>query len=101
MNYTDKQDVLAASWIDSDGAYRWKSNNQALFDDTLENAGIPVPAAQKMVRDELTAIALERYIEAQNNRSAESIREQRAEARAAFGAGVEVVNVLTGEKYRT
>jgi hypothetical protein len=39
------------------------------------------------------------YIEAQANRSAEQIAEERFEARAAFGAGEKVVNILTGESY--
>ena len=41
------------------------------------------------------------YIKAQANRSEDQIREQRMEARAAFGPGETVVNVLTGERYTT
>ena len=58
---------------------------------------------------EATAIARERYVqrtlaeyaEAQRNRTAEEIAEQRAEARAAMGPGVEMVNMFTGETYTT
>ena len=101
MNYDSKQDVIDASYIDSKGAYRWRSNDNPLFDDTLENVGITVPPSQKSVRNKHTTAALNAYIKAQSSRSAETIREQRAEARAAFGGGVTVVNMLTGEKYRT
>jgi hypothetical protein len=41
------------------------------------------------------------YIAAQASRTQEQIAEQRAEARAAFGPGVEVVDVITGERYRS
>ena len=41
------------------------------------------------------------YRVAQQNRTPEQIAEQRAEARAAMGPGVEMVNIFTGEKYTT
>ena len=39
------------------------------------------------------------YIEGQKNRTPEQIAEERFEARAAFGAGEKVVNIITGESY--
>ena len=44
---------------------------------------------------------LKEYRTAQLNRSAEQIREERWEARAAFGPGETIVNMITGEKYTT
>ena len=41
------------------------------------------------------------YIKNQENRTQEEINEQRFEARAAMGPGVEMVNIITGEKYTT
>ena len=41
------------------------------------------------------------YIKIQANRTQEEINEQRAEARAAMGSGVEMINIITGEKYTT
>lgn len=41
------------------------------------------------------------YREYQLNRTPEQIAQQRREASAAFGPGVEVVNVMTGERYVT
>ena len=41
------------------------------------------------------------YIKNQENRTQEEINEQRFEARAAMGSGVEMVNIITGEKYTT
>ena len=44
---------------------------------------------------------IQKYKEAQAARTPEQIAEQQAEARAAHGPGVELVNVITGEKYIT
>ena len=41
------------------------------------------------------------YIKNQENRTQEQINEQRFEARAAMGSGVEMINIITGEKYTT
>ena len=41
------------------------------------------------------------YTKNQANRTQEEINEQRSEARAAMGPGVEMVNIITGEKYTT
>ena len=41
------------------------------------------------------------YIKNQENRTQEEINEQRFEARAAMGSGVEMINIVTGEKYTT
>ena len=54
-----------------------------------------------VARDIHTTAFLKEYRVAQLNRSAEQIREERWEARAAMGPGVEMVNVITGEKYTT
>jgi hypothetical protein len=42
-----------------------------------------------------------RYKQARSNRSPEQIAEERYEMRAAFGKGEEVVNIITGERFRT
>ena len=44
---------------------------------------------------------LAKYREAQRQRTPEQIAEERAEARAAMGPGVKMVNILTGETYTT
>lgn len=46
-------------------------------------------------------IAMEEYRESRRNMTAEDIEEARLEARAAHGPGVVLVNVITGEKFRT
>ena len=52
-------------------------------------------------RDVYTEKSIREYIEAQRNRSAEQIAEERFEARAAMEPGVEMVNIITGERYTT
>ena len=52
-------------------------------------------------RDVHTQKFLEEYRIAQANRTAEEIAEERFEARAAMGPGVEMVNIVTGERYTT
>jgi hypothetical protein len=99
--YQDPIWIIENTYEDAEGAIRWKSNDNVLFDDTLEEAGLTVPASQKAVRDREAAKAIRAYIEAQANRSDDEIAEQRAEARAAMGPGVEMVNVFTGERYTT
>ena len=54
-----------------------------------------------VARDIHTTAFLKEYRTAQLNRSAEQKREERFEARAAHGPGVEIVNIITGEKYTT
>ena len=41
------------------------------------------------------------YMKNQANRTQEEINEQRFEARAAMGSGVEMINIITGERYTT
>jgi len=48
-----------------------------------------------------TEKSIREYIQAQRNRTQEQIAEERFEARAAMGPGVEMVNIITGERYTT
>src|SRR6056300_1216457 len=54
-----------------------------------------------VARDAHTTAFLKEYTVAQKNRSAEQIREERWEARAAYGPGETVVNIITGERFTT
>jgi len=85
------------------GVYRWKTSGNVVPADILEKAGfLPAAlAANKVARDKQTEEFLTAYVEAQKNRSAEQIDEERYEARAAMGPGVEMVNIVTGEKWTT
>lgn len=80
---------------------RWNSNDRVPFDDMLECfqalGWITAQERENSVaaRDADTAAFLEEY---RKNYKGPS-EEERAEARAAFGAGTTVVNAITGHRY--
>ena len=61
---------------------------------------VTVEATNKAYKEYLADFFAE-YTKNQANRTQEEINEQRAEARAAMGSGVEMINIITGEKYTT
>ena len=91
----------ACGWLMADGEFR------PLMSDAmqeLKDAGFvdaQTVTRTSVARDIHTKNFLKEYTIAQKNRSAEQIREERFEARAAMGPGVEMVNIITGEKYTT
>ena len=91
----------AVGWIMKDGEFRpLMSDAVAELHDAGYISSITVEATA-IARDRYTQRTLAEYAEAQRSRTAEEIAEQRAEARAAMGAGVEMVNIITGETYTT
>ena len=91
----------ACGWLMADGEFR------PLMSDAmqeLKDAGFvdaTTVTRTSVAREIHTKKFLQEYTIAQKNRSAEQIREERFEARAAMGPGVEMVNIITGEKYTT
>lgn len=89
------------------GVVRWNSNNSVPFEDMLtdfaEAGFIPfVTVGTSLEAREVDNKAFfAEYRKAQANRTEEQIAEQRFEARAAMGPGVEMVNIFTGERYTT
>ena len=82
--------------------WRWTTNDSYLFDDTCAKLGVPVDfEAQKVAREAETERILARYREQQAAATPEQRAEEEAEARAAFGPGTKVVNVITGRSYTT
>ena len=91
----------ACGWLMSDGEFR-PLMSDAMAE--LKDAGLvdqQTVTRTAVARDKHTTAVLKEYTIAQKNRSAEQIREERFEARAAMGPGVEMVNVITGERYTT
>ena len=86
---------------------RWNSNNRCLPADCVEelyDAGLinsTVVLVTADARDAETKQFLAEYRTAQANRTPEQVAEERAMARGAMGAGVDVINVFTGEKFAT
>ena len=91
----------AAGWLFDSGEFR------PLMDDAMEQlleAGCvdsDCVAETARRRDVYVEQSLKEYCEAQKRRTAEQIAEERFEARAAMGPGVEMVNIITGERYTT
>jgi len=91
----------AAGWLFDSGEFR------PLMDDAMEQLLEAGCVDQECVeetarqRDVYVEQSLKEYVEAQRNRTPEQIAEERFEARAAMGPGVEMVNIITGERYTT
>ena len=92
------------------GACGWKFDSgefRPLMSDAmqeLKDAGLvdeTTVTRTAVAREIHTKAFLEEYRTAQLNRTAEEIAEERFEARAAMGPGVEMVNIFTGERYTT
>lgn len=84
-----------------DGILYWNSNDAIVPPFVFRDAGYLVPAAQQAAYDKDSERLLAAYRRAQENMSAEARAEQAFEMRAAFGPGVDVVDVFTGRKVRT
>lgn len=87
------------TYRDQDGILRWKSNDQVPPEDCLEEMGIADEDLTRCraARDQEIAEFLAEY--RRNYRGPSE--EQLAEARAAHGPGVTLVNVITGHTYTT
>lgn len=85
----------------------WNSNNRHPMDDLMSRwleLGLVTDAqyyATEVARDEQNALFIEEYKLNQAKRSEEQIAEERFEARAAMGPDVDMVNIITGEKWNT
>lgn len=93
------------TYIDKHGVLRWKTSNNVPPEELLllwkyERKRFDLDITLNGSNNDLKRVINEsRKYEA--NMSDEARRERELEMRAAFGPGVDVVNVLTGKKYRT
>lgn len=85
----------------TDGVLRWKSNGRVPFDDVLEKVFRMHPELNytkcKAARDADNAAFFSEY---RKNYKGPS-DEERFEARAAFGPGKEITNIITGHRWKT
>jgi len=80
-----------------DGVYYWKSNDRTVPPSCWTVRGLVPPKEQEKARDEETAKFL-----AKLRANPQPVTDEEAfEMRAAFGPGVEVVNILTGKRFKT
>lgn len=97
----DKHEMIDDTYRDEDGILRWKSNDSVPPQDCLEEMGLDDEDLHhcRVARDREIDEFLTRYRQAQEGR--ERTAEEMFELRAAFGPGVDVVNVITGKVTRT
>jgi hypothetical protein len=91
-----------------DGVAYFAKNNAVIPPSTLRDHYVEVPEGQQAARDAEVDRTIADYKKARQQfrqqnplEYAEEQREVRAMARAAHGPGVEMVNVITGERYTT
>jgi hypothetical protein len=101
--YDDPADHMTVMTKDCDGVYRWNANDRVPPKDIMDLMGLDADETllHDTARDIDTDKHLAAYREAQATRTPEQISEEMAEARAAHGPGVTLVNVVTGHKYTT
>ena len=81
------------------GVRYWRSNNTPIPAHAYKDAFIHCPPEQIAADRASTDAFLADYRESRKNHVPSA--EERFEMRAAFGEGATVVNVITGQKYRT
>lgn len=84
-----------------DGVLYWATNDRPVPPDVFRDALCEPTAKQVAAHDAAIQAALAAYREARRNISPEQAAEEAFERRAAFGAGVEIVDIITGERHVT
>jgi len=85
------------------GVVRWQSSDNVPFDDMLDRFVAEGKITSKeraisnQVRERESAEALQKYFD--RNKGRKLSDEERFEMRAAFGAGAQVTNIITGDTY--
>lgn len=81
------------------GVLYWASNDRPVPPDIFRDALCTPSAKQAAAHDASQRAAIAAYIEARRTISPEQAAEEAFERRAAFGPGVEVVDLFTGQRY--
>lgn len=76
----------------------WNSNGAPVPADCFERAEVPMPSGQRAALDRYYAAVVGNYRQQQAKMTKEERAERDAEARAAHGPGVVLVDVFTGRK---
>lgn len=92
---------LASETYTVDGVLHWTSSNNAVPLHVFREAGVEAPSRQREGIQRQNAAFLIQYRAARAAMTPEQREEEAFERRAAFGPGEEVVNILTGERFRT
>lgn len=81
-----------------DGVRRWRSNDAVIPPCVYRDAGMECTPAHQAAYDREIAAFLDEY---RRNQPPVPSDEEAFEMRAAFGPGVEVVDIITGRRHRT
>lgn len=90
------QEQLQDAYL-KDGAYYWTNCDRVVPPWIWTETGESVPKQQQQAYDAEVSAFLQAYRQNYQGPSAE----ERVEARAAFGAGVKLVNAITGREWTT
>lgn len=93
-NMTDE----AKSYSDENGVRRWRSNDRAIPYWVFQEAFCVCPAVQRETYERESQEFLESY---RKNQPVEPSGEERFEALAAHGPGVQIVDIFTGRVWTT
>lgn len=85
----------------TDGVVRWKSNGNVPPADCLDALAAAGLVFDRQKTDEASQEDLRRLFEEARSRPRDDSPEAQFERLAAFGPGQEIVDVLTGHRYRT
>jgi len=90
-------DYTSTAYYTDDGVVRWKSNNRCVPEEYLKGFEPMMVKATRLARE----IELEEFLAEYRAAYRGPSDEEKAEARAAMGAGVKMVNVITGDEWTT
>jgi hypothetical protein len=91
-----RRSIIMETSYGEQGEILWRSNDRPVPLDAFQDALMVPPAVQAAAAKAATSAFLKAYRKADPKMTAE----ERGEARAAFGAGTTVVNVITGRRTR-
>lgn len=97
------EEDLGRTYWDDEGVLRWENSDSVPPDDLLVQFIDDEETLRRCVRARAmdSRVSIARYKARQKNRTPEQKAAERRNARAAFGEGEKVVNVLTGESFTT
>ncbi len=94
------RDSMWAEGYEWEGVLYWDNSN-VIPVSVLKDAVMEIPPKQEAAEEKQLRNAIENYKARVQRRSAEELAEQMYERRAAFGEGETVVDIITGETFKT
>ncbi len=90
------------AYTDDGKVWRWVESDNCVPEEAAMEFGIPIDrAAQAAASEKASSESIAKYRAAMAARTPDEVAADRAEARAAMGPGVAMVNVFTDETYTT